>query len=236
MNLVVGCPVSDRNWILPLWKKHVEQALEGLSYEFLFVVEHDDYDTLDLLGTWDKTSVMIMDKSYKPYVRDWGNKNRLRYLTDLRNVLLSGVREIQPDYFMSLDSDILLDKETIKNLIDTAENFNIQGKLPWAVGGKTYMDQIDPRITSAGWWSGHYFSRVPDNNRNPVVADLIMACKLMKLEAYSVPYEYHVSGEDIGWCKAVQAEGGVLAYDGRVANKHVMTPEWLGLVDKRVGW
>lgn len=66
--------------------------------------------------------------------------------------------------------------------------------------------------------------------------DVIMAIKLMKPQAYNVDYAADTRGEDIGWSINCRNEGLKLGWDGRVTNKHVMLPELLEPVDKRVGF
>lgn len=231
--MLIGCPVKDRNWILPLWKAHVDGAMPSrMDYEFVFAVGKDDEETLGLISNWPRTHVTLLDEKHSKYERNWAEPGRLEFMTYARNELLKKVRELRPTYFFSLDSDILITKDCISNSLSTIREFDA-----WkvaAVGSRLYMDQTDSNCSSAGVFTRNGFTRMDTKGIQTV--GLIMAAKLMNSRGYNVDYEDHKNGEDIGWCKAVARNGFTLMYDARAANKHVMAPYWLNQVDKRIGW
>ena len=231
--MLIGCPVKDRNWILPFWKIYVEAAVPSkIQFEYVFAVGKEDQETLDLLSNWPNVHIVLLDEKYSKYKRNWGDPGRLSFMTYARNELLKKVRELNPNYFLSLDSDILIQRDCISNLLATIREHDKYEVA--AVGARQYMDQTDPSCTSGAVFTRNGFSRIQDFGIHR--AELIMAVKLMNRRGFNVDYEDHRHGEDIGWCKAVARNGYTLMYDARVANKHVMHPEWLGIVDKRVGF
>jgi hypothetical protein len=107
---------------------------------------------------------------------------------------------------------------------------------PWdAIGSRCYMTTTGRNWPSWGRLSprGH-LQRYDAEGYFPV--DVIMAIKLMRPAAYQIDYQSHAQGEDIGWCLACHRAGLRLAWDGRVASKHVLQPHLLHRLDPRVGY
>jgi hypothetical protein len=235
MKLLIGCPVTDRNWILPQWFDHIEVACRkaGVTPQFLFLVNQNDQETLDLLEQRTDTYLIYDDQPAYAGDHRW---NRIRYIlmSELRNRLLAEVRVIQPDLFFSLDSDILLHEDAIVSLFDALE------KHPeaWAIGAKCYLSKTSTKHVNSGIWTGRFGSAHWYRKDARVLqrVGILMAAKLMLPQAYNVDYEYNTVGEDLGWSANVMSAGGILFWDGRVINKHVMTPEALDVVDVRVGF
>ena len=165
--------------------------------------------------------------------RAWGNKDSYRHMADLRNSILRYVRGHHPDLYLSLDSDILLHPLAIESMYDTMSAFNAN-----AVASKTFLDQVDPDVTNVAAWINpatcQSFRRHLTDGTYPV--DVIMAIQMMDNLAYNVNYEYHDMGEDFGWCKNLKRAGASIYFDGRSKSKHVMSPEWLDVIDPRVGY
>lgn len=230
MKVVVGCPVRKRNWILPEWRSHVEAGIpDGVEVSYAFVVDEDDLETCELLGSWSNTALVPVKEPFREDERSWGPE-RYEHMSYLRNTLLSYVRMVGPDFFLSLDSDILIHPDALANLIETAIDNNAD-----AVGGLTYLDPVDHRVTNIANWSNRSmtrFNRVLEPGVHPV--DVIMAIKLMAPNGYNTDYPVHNNGEDLGWSAAMT--GRSIFCDGRVASKHVMRPKYLELVDLRVGY
>jgi hypothetical protein len=232
--IFVGCPVYDRDWILPRWFEHVEQALDGEEYGFAFVLDSGDESTLALIDA----HACMVGRPYEiayaldeglPGHRNWNNPKRLEYMSDLRNALLSLVRREDPDYFLSLDSDILITKESF----DLVKAAVVSGQFD-AVAGKTFLGK-GRGITNAA-----SYARASGLKRSQAEylthADIIMAYKLMNRKAYSIDYKFNNLGEDIGWSLNCRAEGVKLGFEGTVAVKHVMESCNLDQIDKRVGY
>lgn len=226
--LLIGCPVKNREWILPTWYEYVSDSARHQDVEFLFVAEPSDDDTVKLAESYG--DVVLIDDAGFNLEHGWGNKDRLRHMADIRNILLSEVRSREPDLFLSLDSDMLVTQPMVQCLKST-----LMANDADAVGGFAFMDPRDPNTTSFGLRSKNQnFKRVAHPGVHEV--DYIMAIKMMKPSAYGIDYVYHPRGEDIGWCDAVRKEGLTLFCDGRNIAKHVMRKKMLDEVDPRVGF
>lgn len=230
--VLIGCPVFQRSWSLPAWFDHVEKACIEANVAPFFVFVGDagrDPDTWAVIAerAGRVEAVHVAEDTRTADVRDWALTPRFHRMVELRNALLAEVRAIGPEWFLSLDSDILLHPQSLVNLLESVERFD-------AVGGRAYMSAgtHDPSYGSLVYGGGLYR---PDFTGVAAV-DVIMAVKLMMPPAYRVDYEWHHLGEDLGWSIACRRAGLTLGYDGRVANKHLMEREALNRVDPRVGF
>lgn len=233
MKLAIGCPIRDRSWIIDPWFFYLDQALKELGGEldvsFFFVAAKNEPSLLSYLGR-DDINIINSEEEVSSYERRW-DLSAYSKMTDLRNNLLKAVRKFNPDYFLSLDSDILLHPLALVNMFELMDKFN-----PIAVGGKCYMQPVGRSAPSYGVWNDHHFNRFhrPDSDGFMSV-DILMAIKLMSRSGYNTDYTPHELGEDCGWSIAAK-QLGKLYWDGRVTSKHVMSQEWLNRLDKRCGF
>lgn len=232
--IVVGCPVRDRAWCLPSWFTHIEKACEVADEKPYYVFVGDpaqDESTFRAIEDGCRfygrdRDILGLEEIYEPYKRVW-NLDRFSHMVRLRNTLLHRVRELEPDHFWSVDSDILVAEETLASALDARIRFD-------AVGSRCYMTPKGTFCPSYAMLNGGGLVR-PDSKGCHRV-DVIMAVKLMNPEAYNVDYENHRQGEDIGWSIAARKKGVKLGWDGRTVSKHLMTKEALEQVDKRAGF
>ena len=237
MRVTIGCPVRSREWILPRWFTHVSLAADtaGVDLEFVFVGARDDPSHEAIAqhcpGTW---KYVDSQEQVQPERAHLWNPTEYRHMTNMRNFLLHAARQTEPDYFLSLDSDILLHEDALANLIETAES-------GWdAVGGKCWMTEIMDACSYLVVFNAHSYVR-PDVSA-VIPADVIMAIKLMGPKALAQDYVFDVWGEDVGWSRAAQEAGLKLAFDGRVCSRHVMSQRdrdgrlWSETVDPRCGF
>lgn len=237
MSLIVGCPVRQRTWVLPRWFEAVETAAHHaeVAVHYLFVCDLRDPATeavQALAQEWTRTItiVPIEEDVERSDERRWGDVEPLQHMVFLRNVLLGAVREARPTHFLSLDSDILIAPMGLANLLESMAERDFD-----AVGGRTYMT---PHGRSHPSWAqltrSYGLHRLDADGVFP--ADVIMAIKLMAPRAYGIDYRYDIQGEDVGWSIACREAGVRLGFDGRVANKHCMSPPALDFLDDRVGY
>lgn len=229
MNLVVGCPVAHRQWVLPAWFGHVRSACAaaGVDPEFVFVCDPND-PSWDCIREQAPAATLVECVTTRGGdVRRW-NQHRYRDMVSLRNRLLEAVQTLEPDAFLSLDSDILLHPDQVKFLLGDLERFD-------AVGGRCYMTAHGTRFPSWGRLSRNGGLQRQDA-AGVFDVDVIMAIKMMSPDAYWVPYALDLQGEDIGWSRSCRARGLRLGWDGRVVAKHVLAPHLLEPVDVRVGF
>lgn len=235
VEFIVGCPVYRRDWILPKWFEHVESAFAKTQYTptYLFALDTRDEYTYSCLAAY--TDMLNRHLIVRPLTeninrdekRDW-RPERLEHMVGVRNALLDTVRRYSPTFFWSLDSDILVSEDALTSLLESIGDYD-------AVGGKVYLSKAGTRCPSYGSLRNNTFRR---GNDIPYVRNVtvIMASKLMKPSAYSVDYQWHHSGEDIGWSKAAREVGLRLGFDGRTVSKHVWGEEFLDSYDRRCGF
>lgn len=234
MKVVVGCPVSRRDWILPSWWRHVDTACKNayLDYEVVMVGDAINdprtfHCAMDLAKEFEVELTWIGVTDARPTDQRVWNWARYKRMAELRNYLLEEVRKISPDAFLSIDSDILLDFNALVEARDLCSNE--------AIGMKVYLSEYGldcPNWAKLG--REGTLQRTDANGRFAV--DVIMALKLMSPMAYKVDYADDMQGEDTGWSKQARKAGVKLIFDGRVASKHVFAPEYLGQIDQRVGF
>jgi hypothetical protein len=229
VELLIGCPVAHREWILTAWFAHVRAACDraGLQPNFVFVVDPRDASWARIRDLAPGAMLIECVTTRSTDRREW-NTARYRQMVDLRNTLLNAVQLLKPDVFLSLDSDILLHPDQIKLLLETLAHYD-------AVGGRCYMTPSGVRFPSWGRLSRTGALQRTDSD-GILAADVIMAIKVMSPAAYSVSYQLDTQGEDVGWSRACAQRGLKLGWDGRVIAKHVLAPYLLVPVDPRVGF
>lgn len=234
MIVAVGCPVKNRAWILPQWFEHVEAAFAkvGLEPYYIFVAGTSVDTTNSVLEDHLRSrlgGIARSDEEEQAGLHRIWNPDRYGKMVEVRNHLLRCVREIQPDYFLSLDSDILLRDSALEKMLEHVGECD-------AIGSKVYLVPPPERVApNYCYLRGGRMNR-PDSEFYIPSVDVLMAIKLMSPAAYNVDYEFHFHGEDIGWSKKVKEHGLSMAWDGTTISKHVMTPEWLTKPDPRVGY
>lgn len=226
--------------MLPTWFEYVEKAFNVIDVapEYAFVVGSCTDNTVELMNeiTADKTGLVVC--SSEPAVdlsqnRNWTDPKRYQEMADCRNQLLELVQRMQPDYFLSLDSDILLNPKTLPLLLEDLKEHEDW----WAVGSKLYMTRAGRHAPSYAEGNGMGGLVRPDSDGVFSGHNLtIMALKLMDPRAYRIDYTGHSQGEDIGWSTAVRSAGGKLGWDGRTTSKHVMQKRQLYEVDPRCSY
>lgn len=242
MRILVGCPLvggpaADRSWILPHWYQHLTDSVlpENVELDFIMTVHPDDEESLGTLeGLGLSAAVRLSSLVGEDGDHRW-SKSRYHQMVALRNELLVEVRQESPDYFFSLDSDVLLHPQAISSILGAFE----EHETAWAVGAKCYVSNHGVAHPNMGKWlhknsiGGRY---VRQNLRRLTKVDILICCYMMNPNAYRIDYVYHPQGEDLGWSIEVANAGGNLFWDGRYANKHVMTRSRLYEIDARVGF
>jgi hypothetical protein len=149
-------------------------------------------------------------------------------MISLRNTLLNRVREIQPEYFFSLDSDILLQNPmTIELLVSHIKDGAD------AVSPLMFMTPFDIQFPSVMNWVDKPGDKARRLSQYPLgtyfKADIIMAAKMMSKDVYNnVDYIFHSQGEDLGWCANANKKGFNNLYSASyIYAPHIMHPQML---------
>jgi hypothetical protein len=234
MKLIIGCPMYKRSWILHHWiKSIISQSIPVNDIGFIFEVSPDDTATIQALESWKKFDKRIPYFEIKirediPHFehenngRQWSMSKYVN-MVSLRNSLLESVRKIQPEYYFSLDSDILLtNTNTIELLIahikSGADAVNpLMFMTPF---GTMYPSVMDWRLDVPAkafrkekYELGHYFQ-----------SDVIMAAKMMSKDVYNnINYTLHEQGEDVGWSLECKKAGFKLYSASYIYAPHIMS-------------
>jgi hypothetical protein len=219
------------------WFTHTELAAEmaGVKTEYVFVGAAEDptRKVIEERCPSQYTYVDTQERVLPERAHVW-NPTEYRHMVSMRNFLLGAARQTEPDYFLSLDSDILLHEDALANMLETIQS-------GWdAVGGKCWMTESTDACSYIILINSHGQYRPDTTLVMPV--DVIMAIKLMSPEALAVNYVFDPDGEDVGWSRSASAKGLKLAFDGRCCSKHVMYQRtrsglsWLDTVDTRCGF
>lgn len=243
MKLIIGCPIYDRAWIFPYWISLIEkQSLPLEEIGFVFVASKEDIETVSLLNKWKEShpEVSIFEIVYPENVNHFSHPEGQRHWTiskyenmvNLRNCLLQKVREYQPDYFLSLDSDILLkNTSTLELLIahikDGAD----------AVSPLMFMTPVGSKFPSVMKWLDQDLTKAYRDFSFPLgtyfQSDVIMAAKMMSKDVYNnVDYSIHQQGEDLGWSSNCAKKGYSLYSASYIYAIHIMSRAMLADVLK----
>jgi hypothetical protein len=223
MNLIVGCPIYQRAWIFEKWYERVVAEARAADLDhlsFVFVIDEGDDETVESIEKVMEFpgAFLTCKEEHKDKGHNWEAADFPRMST-LRNTMLEFVRSEEPNYFLSLDSDLLLEENAISAMLHGVElGYD-------AVGIVTSMCR---QVWCESWMyyapTAHGFvrpgQRVDANEHFPV--DAIMAGKLMTPKAYSIDYKHDPQGEDLGWnrnCHDADVRRGI---HGSARARHVM--------------
>lgn len=238
--VMIGCPVRNRAWILPRYLEH----LAGLDYprhllEYCFIINDcSDHsaEILDEFAARPGIRAQLIHADNKPVSaaalsfgasstagRSIPGHARGRYslsrLAALRNILLEAFIASDCQYLLSVDSDILVPPQTLRELL--ADNCQVVSAL--VCNGHQLSDpDIYNNLRRVG---DHYeFIRYfPRDRIFPV--DCTGAAYLIGrdvIEDYGVRYSAEKGGEDIGFCESAVRQGIGLYCDGRLECQHIM--------------
>lgn len=229
--ILIGCPVIEREWVIERWLEHVGAAtsLAGVAADVLLLGPTRDLTFVRGREVARRIGIRLIEVDSGEEVgsgnrgglgawRVW-NERRLIHMVWLRNQLLGAVRELGPRFFLSLDSDVLLHEMSLAYMLETCSTFDFA-----AVGGKTNMTPRGEDVPNCAWIeeSGRLARRSAASVSR---VDVLMAIKLMTPAAYMIDYEFDSRGEDVGWSIACARNGLGLGWDGRSTSEHVMAKD-----------
>jgi hypothetical protein len=235
MKLIIACPIYKRDWILPYWIKAIlKQSLHISNIGFVFEVDPKDTSTVESLKVWKKIDKNIplfdiVERTDIPHFEHHNNGrqwtlSKYHNMINMRNSILSRVRQYQPDYYFSLDSDILIENPNTLELLIAHINEGAD-----AVSPMMYMTPIGKDFPSVMSWvekPGEKATRKKDYPLGSYFqSDIIMAAKMMSKKTYmSVDYEFHQQGEDLGWSKNAALNNLKLFNASYIYAPHIMSP------------
>lgn len=242
MKLIVGAPVARRDWILPRWFDALDKQTrrpDGLCFVHSGGIGDATWQQLRAGATRLRVPVRIDHDASTPHGRN--DNDRFRTLARIRNRLLDQVADLDADLFLSLDTDILLqDPTTIARLerLVTSGDCDIAAPLAflhpgapaawtpgqtvcWAYNFGFLTGDQDPHRS----WQRPHPSALPWGEL--VRMHVPMGAWLGNRAAIDVPYDWHVSGEDLGYAHNARDAGLECIADTSLYACHVWSPEHL---------
>lgn len=182
-------------------------------------------DTLKIIERETRFKVEVIETPGATHqkTRLW-DLGRYQMMSRFRNDLLSVVRQMAPDYYLSCDTDMLLPPGAIQTLVETMPPYD-------GIAPLTFMTQ---QGTECPNWLTKDMVR-PHVPHGITEQYAVFGTVLMSPVLYDVDYAPHPWGEDLGWAANVHERGLRLALNSDVRVKHVMFPQALDVYDARVG-
>jgi len=222
--VMIGCPVRNRAWIL----KEYLQCLVDIDYpedsiEYCFIINDCIDETPYILEDFAKRQTVTVNLIYENsnvssgHLRGEYSFQRLAYL---RNCLLREFITSKCDYLLSVDSDILVQTDLLKKLIN--DNFDIISCL--VCNGHEIGNLAIYNILNKNE-KGQYLHMTNFPRDTIFKVDCTGAAYLIKrrvIGEYGIRYSAVYGAEDIGFCENAINNGLEIYCDGRIECKHVM--------------
>lgn len=228
--VAIGCPIRNRDWNV----RSYLLAMERLVYPkdklgFVFLVNDSTDSTLDMLLEWkdkhkDEYQYIDIKNVNLGAIEDKRSAQVRReiysHLAIVRNMLLDMVKFQFPDYFFSVDSDILVQHNTLSSLVHNRKDIcsaivhndrNINRKWPNRF--------VNIMIKEDGKYK--HYKDYPINDIFEV--DVTGAVYLMSRPVYTtIRYDWDKQGEDIAFCRNAKEAGFKIFCDSRLYCYHLM--------------
>lgn len=218
--IVIGCPVANRDWCLPDWFDAI--AEQDMPIEVVCVYSDSQDNTEDILRERGATIVHDERPGRPRNEIDghcWGEPKTYAYMASLRNILLDSV--LGADFFLSLDSDIILPKNGLEQLL-----FRL-GTMPM---GSVIAPAVNMTTNATAWNTMQWVDPSNPNLANRAVGeppagkvDVIMAAMLFDRKAITdCRWKGHDQGEDVGFSKYAAENNTPLWWTPEVKCRHLM--------------
>lgn len=236
--VTIGCPVRDRELYLPSYLeciKNLDYPLENIT---LLFIENDSKDsTLSILNKFKnennhlfhRIKIYTYNQGTPPDERDSYIREQFSYnaLSRLRNYWL---QQIKTSYALSCDSDIMMPKNTLKQLLSHKQDY-VAGLI---VNGYLF-DKSNPykylnilKKVNGGYT---HINQYPENTLLEVDfsgAIMLLSQKSCKLGHFG----FDKQGEDLVMCQTLQSKGIKIYVDTSIRCTHCMSEEYLELYKK----
>jgi hypothetical protein len=228
MKLVIGMPVKDRSWILPVWFKAVNENVADARSSYANITHtvpsvHLDVEIVALYTDSEDDTKKILEDNSVVILHDtgpgrtaeeinrhlWGTPMWYEYMAHIRNELLDWAGDHNADWFFSLDSDVILAPGALRKLLQFWLR-GFQGILSPAVDMCTHLlSNQRPEWNRMHWTK---LALIPERKREelgpnmlPVRADVVMAALLFdKVAMENAYWTVDSHGEDIGLCRVAK--------------------------------
>lgn len=227
-NILIAAPVRNRSWILSEYLyslSRLDYPKENLSFHF--VLNDSSDSSSEILADW-KTA---HEKEYRyirvseinfDYPRDWGedrvitaeamlNRQNKTYksLSVLRNLILDFAwLDIEAEYLLFVDSDILINPDIINKLLATGKDI-VAGLISNGNTNYNFMPL-----------TGHR-NILPDGLFEVTTTGAVILISRKIFENKLIRYSPEKTGEDEGFCRSARTQG-VKSYVLPEMQKHIM--------------
>ncbi len=219
-NILIGCPIRNRGWILPEYLTRLEQIdYPKDKLAFHFILNDSTDESRFWLENWKELNednyryVKITEHNFN-YPEDLGSSgngrsgsveiSQIRHeytykaLTELRNLLLdSAIEDEKIDYLFSIDSDILIKPDLLNKLINTKKDI-ISGLIS---NGNNAYNFFHINNTARG--------KIPVKVNEIFEVSMTGAVILISRNVFTnknIRYSFDLKGEDIGFSQSATKE------------------------------
>jgi hypothetical protein len=186
-DLVVGCPVWDRAWSLPLWFDSVLANVQPERTGLAFVIPANDYATREVIAerctpfAWCE---VVRDR-YEQFDREHRQTNNHASLAQARNHLLAIVNRVGPAFYASWDSDLLLAPGVMRQML--AHRFSVSvsgGRTPAMMTVWTWLNRQPPtKVRKVPFHGVDEYGEIKQGKSVPAWTQVPMAATVMRWEA-----------------------------------------------------
>lgn len=246
--ILIACPVSTRGWIIPYYLRN----LKNLDYDkklmdIYWIINNSTDNSFSLLKGFQRLhknqyhAIEIESCSSKTKFKD---ERRLEvrkqytyhWLAELRNKILKKCLDLNTDYVLSTDCDILFKSDLLKRLLShdkpLVSSLLYNGYLVGRSLDEAYKYPNILRKISSNQYEHIVNYKVKYPEKNPIgtliSCDLTGACILIRRDVCSkARYDWHLQGEDEYFCCSAKEAGFDIWCDVSMYSQHVMSPELL---------
>jgi hypothetical protein len=254
--ILIACPVRDREFVLSHYLDHIYKVDYKKSIiDLYFIINNSKDNSLQLLKNFQKShkdeyNSITIETHNDPKIPQDDRSKVIRdnyiydHLSTLRNMILKKCVELDCDYVLSCDCDILVQPDILNRLLShnkpIVASLIYNGYLHRPQGCDINYNPIEnawrfPNILkklSDGTYQHIANYKVKNWKQNPegtlLEVDFTGAVSIISKDACKVmEYAWNVLGEDLPACQTAQANGFKLYCDVSCYSQHIMSKELL---------
>ncbi len=238
LNIAIGCPVRNRNWIFPDYLKHLRnlELPPGAHIHWVFLLNGDPEDRAEarsliheILGgvESENESIVIGEADFPEQSAEAQEYTRLAYL---RNELREIVLGLRISHFFSIDSDILVPPEALvallaRNVPMVAALINNHPKPNQWYPNAGYVKEVFAQTSEGQPIAFESYVAACDLQPHTGIhrVQVTGAVALIRVDALiASEFAPHHTGEDYGFCWGLEVLGIDVWIDTEVLPEHRM--------------
>lgn len=222
MTIMIGCPLQQRAWILPVYLNSIEKIdFPKEDIHLAFLVNNSSDNTLEILHRfkdahydeyYDIEIALACDFDYTDNRignRDYG------CIADVKNEWLD-MRYPSDEFAFIVDSDVLVPPEVLSTLLGHQKDMISALVMTLMFRGMDFYNMMD--------WNGSMYVHRREWNERLLKVDYTAGCVLMSKALLDTNPRYgdHRQGEDCIFCRDAQKAGYEVFIDTGILCNHVM--------------